>query len=120
MNKLGHQNIRMVDSSHKVSMSGKNLLNLTQSAEAREEKQDAEKYSSQKLRTANNDYAQNESKKIPYWIKTESYGEGININGRPLSGNKHKLQNRATSASVRNQQQKRNGDPSSKYEITGN
>jgi hypothetical protein len=37
MNKIGHQNIRMVDSSHKVSMSGKNLLNLTQSAETREE-----------------------------------------------------------------------------------
>jgi len=51
MNKIGHQNIRMVDSSHKVSMSGKNLLNLTQSAETREEKQDAEKYSSQKVRT---------------------------------------------------------------------
>lgn len=55
MNKIAHQNIRMVDSSHKVSMSGKNLLNLTQSAETKME--DAEKYSSQKVRNANNDYA---------------------------------------------------------------
>lgn len=81
----------MVDSSHKVSMSGKNLLNLTQSAETRGDRQDIDKYSSQKARPTNNDYAQNEPKKIPYWIKTESYGEGININGRPLSANKHKL-----------------------------
>lgn len=41
----------------------------------------------------------------PAWVKTDS--NALQINGRPMSANKHnKLMNRATSATVRAQQKR--------------